>query len=365
MSLFEPVQVGSLVLSNRVVMAPLGRARAEPISREPTASVATYYVQRASAGLIVSEATHISAESVSRPGTSAIHSAGQVKAWRRVTDAVHAAGGRIFQQLFHLGRKADPARIPSGRLPGAPSAVPAIGEFSTPAGPRPFPVPRSLELGEIPGIVADFASAAHNAQRAGFDGVEIHGANGFLIDQFLRDGANLRVDAYGGSIAKRSRFLLEVVDAVSAVLGAGRVGVRLSPHATTDGTRDAAPHALYEHVAKELSVRAPAYLHLIEPVGTAAHEQLGPTIRKAFNGPLILCGGFDGASARAALAEDRADLIAFGVGFIANPDLVGRLRLNAPWNSPDVATFYNGGDRGYIDYPFLSELVQSGHLTPR
>ncbi|HEY0465339.1 MAG TPA: alkene reductase [Polyangiaceae bacterium] len=352
--LFESLRVGSLVLPNRVVMAPLGRARAEPISREPTASVVTYYVQRASAGLIVSEATHVSAESVSRPGTSAIHSAGQIEAWRRVTEAVHAAGGRIFQQLFHLGRKADPARVPSGRLPAAPSAIAASGEFSTPSGPRPFPIPRPLELAEIPGVVAEFALAAEHARRAGFDGVEIHGANGFLIDQFLRDGANLRSDEYGGAIANRARFLLEVVDAVIAVFGAGRVGVRLSPHATSDGTRDSAPQALYEHVARELNRRAPAYLHLIEPVGTAADEQLAPTIRRAFSGPLVLCGGFDGASARAALEEARADLIAFGVGFIANPDLVGRLRLNAPWNTPDPATFYNGGDRGYIDYPFLT-----------
>jgi len=354
MSLFEPVRVGSLVLPNRVVMAPLGRARAEPASREPSASVATYYVQRATAGLIVSEATHISAESVSRPGTSAIHSAGQVAAWRRVTDAVHAAGGRIFQQLFHLGRKADPARVPSGRLPGAPSAIAAVGEFSTPAGPRPFPIPRALELAEIPGVVSEFAFAAQNAQRAGFDGVEIHGANGFLVDQFLRDGANQRSDRYGGPIENRARFLLEVVDAVSAELGSDRVGVRISPHATSDGSRDSAPHALYAHVAKELSVRNLAYLHLIEPVGTPANDQLGRTVRRAFNGPLILCGGFDNASARVALAEGRADLIAFGVGFIANPDLALRLQLDAPWNPPDPTTFYSGGDRGYIDYPFLN-----------
>ena len=360
MSLFEPLRVGSLLLPNRVVMAPLGRARAEPVSREPTASVVTYYVQRATAGLIVSEATHVSAESVSRPGTSAIHSGGQVAAWQRVTDAVHAAGGRIFQQLFHLGRKADPSRVPSGRLPGAPSAIAARGEFSTPAGPRPFPVPRPLELAEIPGVVAEFALAAENAQRAGFDGVEIHGANGFLIDQFLRDGANQRDDRYGGSIANRARFLLEVVDAVSAVFGSGRVGVRLSPHATNDGTNDSAPQALYEYVARELSRREPAYLHLIEPVSTPEHERLAATIRREFSGPLILCGGFDRASARAALEEGRADLIAFGVGFIANPDLVGRLRLNAPWNSPDPATFYNGGDHGYIDYPFLSPAEAAG-----
>jgi N-ethylmaleimide reductase len=304
--------------------------------------------------LIVSEATHVSSESVSRPGTSAIHSPGQVVAWRRVTDAVHEAGGRIFQQLFHLGRKADPARVPSGRLPSAPSAIAAVGEFSTPVGPRPFPIPRSLEPLEIPGVVAEFASAAENAQRAGFDGVEIHGANGFLIDQFLRDGANQRGDRYGGSIANRTRLLLDVVDAVNAVFGPGRVGVRISPHATSDGTHDSDPRALYEHVAGELSQRGLAYLHLIEPVSTPPSDQLAPTVRRAFAGPLILCGGFARGSAEAVLAEQRADLVAFGVGFIANPDLVQRLRVDAPWNTPDPGTFYSGGDRGYIDYPFLT-----------
>jgi len=229
-----------------------------------------------------------------------------------------------------------------------------VGEFSTPTGPRPFPIPRPLELAEIPGIVAEFAFAAQNAERAGFDGVEIHGANGFLVDQFLRDGANLRSDQYGGPVENRARFLLEVVDAVSAELGSDRVGVRISPHATSDGSRDSAPRELYAHVAKELSVRNLAYLHLIEPVGTPANDQLGSTVRRAFNGPLILCGGFDGASARVALAEGRADLIAFGVGFIANPDLALRLQLDAPWNPPDPSTFYSGGDRGYIDYPFLN-----------
>jgi len=354
MTLFSPLRVGALTLPNRVVMAPLGRARADVERRTPTASVCTYYAQRATAGLIVSEATHVSPDSVSRPGTAAIHEEAQVEAWRRVTDAVHAAGGRIVQQLFHLGRKADPARLPRGGLPVAPSAIAARGEFSTIDGPRPFPVPRVLEADEIPAIVAAFGRAAHNARRAGFDGVEIHGANGFLIDQFLRDGANVRSDRYGGSVENRARFLLAIVDAARAVFGADRVGVRVSPHATGDGTTDSAPAALYAYVAEQLRARGVAYLHLIEPVTTPEAERLGPLLRRTFGGPFILCGGFDRASAARALEEARADLIAFGTGYIANPDLVERLRRDAAWNPPDPSTFYSGGDAGYIDYPFLS-----------
>jgi len=353
--LFQTLRVGAIELPNRVIMAPLGRARAHAETREPLRSVQTYYVQRASAGLIVSEATHVSAESVSRPGTSAIHSEGQVAAWREVTDAVHTAHGRIFQQLFHLGRKADPARLPHGGLPGAPSAIAARGEFSTPEGPRPFPVPRVLTQSEITARVADFKRAAENSRRAGFDGVELHGANGFLVDQFLRDGANQRSDSHGGSIENRARFLLEVVDAVCEVWGPERVGVRLSPHATQDGTVDSAPRATYAHAARELARRGVAYLHLIEPVTTDAASRIGDVLRQHYPGPLVLCGGFERESAERALAAGEADLIAFGLGFIANPDLVERLQHNAPWNTPDPSTFYTGGDQGYIDYPFLPQ----------
>ena len=353
-TLFQSLRVGALTLPNRIVMAPLGRARADAQNREPTPSVVTYYVQRASAGLIISEATHISPNSVSRPGTSAIHSDPQVVAWRRVTDAVHLVGGRIFQQLFHLGRKADPARLPHGGLPGAPSAIAAKGEFSTPHGPQPFPVPRVLGSDEIPGLVEEFRTAALNSQRAGFDGIEIHGANGFLIDQFLRDGANRRTDRYGGSIENRARFLLEVVDATSAVFGADRVGVRVSPHAVADGLTDSTPQETFRYVAEQLQRRSIAYLHLIEPANTPASARFAGGLREAFHGPLIVCGGFDRASAERTLNERHAELIAFGAGFIANPDLVERLRRDAPWNTPDPSTFYSGGDRGYIDYPSLA-----------
>jgi N-ethylmaleimide reductase len=353
-ALFDRVRIGRLELPNRVVMAPLGRARCDVATRAPTDSVVLYYRQRASAGLIVSEATHVSTDSVSRPGTSAIHDDIQVTRWRAVTDAVHQAGGRIFQQLFHLGRKADPARLPRGGLPPAPSAVAAKGEFSTPAGPKPFPVPRRLDLDEVPLLVQEFARAAANSRRAGFDGVEIHGANGFLIDQFLRDGANHRADRYGGSVENRAQFLLEVVDAVGATIGADRVGVRLSPHATADGTNDSNPEETFRYAAEQLNRRNLAYLHLIEPVDTPAEFRLASAVRRAFRGPLILCGKFDGATARAAVDKGLADLVAFGVGFIANPDLVARIRVGAAWNAPDVSTFYAGGDKGYVDYPFLS-----------
>lgn len=358
MSLFQPLELGGLVLPNRIVMAPLGRARGTPASREPTGLVAQYYVQRASAGLIISEATHISADTVSRRGTTAIHTEGQVAAWRKVTDAVHEAGGRIFQQLFHLGRKADPALLPAGSWPGAPSAIAARAEFATPQGPKPFPVPRALERDEIARIVEAFGIAAANARRAGFDGVEIHGANGYLIDQFLRDGANQRHDRYGGEVEGRVRFLLEIVDAVTAHWPANRIGVRLSPHPHPDGTQDAAPKRLTRHVAEHLAWRGLAYLHLVEPAATAPSARIAPTAREAFAAPLIVCGGYDLASAQAVLAEGRADLVAFGAGFIANPDLVARLRVNAPWNEPDPTTFYSGGAAGYIDYPVLRPALE-------
>lgn len=353
MSLFSSAPLGHLTLANRVVMAPLGRARSDEQTRQPLPRVATYYRQRASAGLIISEATHVSAESVSRPGGSAIHDDAQVEAWKPVTAAVHAEGGRIFQQLFHLGRKAHPHRLPGNLLPVAPSAIAAIGEVSTPNGQQPFPVPRALESEEIAQRVEDFRIAARNAGRAGFDGVEIHAANGYLIDQFLRDGANQRDDAYGGSVVNRARFLLEIVDAAIGELGAQRVGVRISPNVEYDGIRDSEPLALYSHVARELQRRGIAYLHLIEPDATPQERRLAPTLRQLFSGPLILAGDFDRDSARAAIEQGRADFVAFGRLFIANPDLVERFRQDAPLNAPDEASFYVGGDQGYIDYPFL------------
>lgn len=353
MSLFQPGRLGALHTPNRIVMAPLGRARNSDPGREPVARSAIYYTQRATAGLIVSEATHVSPTSVSRPGTGAIHSVAQVAAWKKVTDAVHTAQGRIIQQLFHLGRKADPDRLPGRALPIAPSAIAAMGEISTPAGPKPFPVPRALERNEITGIRAQFRHAAVNAHAAGFDGIELHAANGFLIDQFLRNSANQRDDDYGGPVENRARLLLEIVDGAIGVFGAGGVGVRISPHATQDGLDDSDPAALYAHVARELSARGIAYLHLIEPDAIAETKKLAPQLRRLFKGAFILAGDFDRDSAEAAIAAGRADYVAFGRLYIANPDLVERFRLGALLNVPDVATFYSGGDAGYIDYPAL------------
>lgn len=353
MSLFQSASLGNLTLANRVIMAPLGRARADEHNRQPLPRVVTYYRQRASAGLIISEATHVSAESVSRPGCSAIHDDAQVEAWKPVTAAVHAEGGRIFQQLFHLGRKAHPSRLPGNAQPIAPSAIAAKGELQTPDGPQPFPVPRALDREEIPKRVEDFRRAARNSARAGFDGVEIHAANGYLIDQFLRNGTNQRDDDYGGSVENRARFLLEIVDAAIEELGPDRVGVRISPNAEYDGIRDTDPLALYSYVALELQTRGIVYLHLIEPDSTPEARRLAPRLRELFKGPLILAGEFDRDSARQALEQGRADFVSFGRLFIANPDLVERFRQGAPLNTPDEASFYSGGDQGYIDYPFL------------
>ncbi|ACB94554.1 alkene reductase [Beijerinckia indica] len=356
-NLFEPGRIGDLVLPNRLVMAPLGRARSDLATRAPLERVATYYGQRASAGLIVSEATHVSPFSVSRPGGSAIHTQAQIAGWKQVTKTVHRQGGRIFQQLFHLGRKAHVERLPDNRIPIAPSAIAAIGDVPVAGGLAPFPVPRALETGEIQGIIDEFHLAAVNSRAADFDGVEIHAANGYLIDQFLRDRSNRRQDLYGGSIENRARFLLAIVDAAVNVFGASRVGVRISPHFTQDGIDDSNPASLYGYVAQELDRRRIAYLHVIEPDTIAPPERIAPHLRTHYSGALILCGEFTHESGERALTERRADFIAFGRLYIANPDLVARFRLQAPLNAPDPATFYSGGDEGYIDYPSLTPAL--------
>jgi len=363
--LFQPAPLGNSILSNRMVMAPLGRSRSDEQTREPLQRVITYYRQRASAGLIISEATHVAPESVSRLGCSAIHEEYQVEAWERVTAAVHDEGGRIFQQLFHLGRKAHPSRLPGQQLPIAPSAIAARGKVPTTNGPQPFPVPRALLREEIAQRVGAFRDAARNSGRAGFDGVEIHAANGYLVDQFLRDASNRREDDYGGSIENRARFLLEIVDAAIKELGASRIGVRVSPHFDNDGIGDSNPVALYRYVADALQARGIAYMHLIEPDSTVESQRLAQILRQRFHGSLILAGQFDRESAQNALAQGRADLIAFGRLFIANPDLVRRFRLGAPLNAPHEASFYVGGDHGYIDYPFLERLVDGADIQAK
>lgn len=347
-----PVRVGEYDLPNRIVMAPMTRARAAEDGL-PTSSTAEYYAQRASAGLIVTEGAQVSHQARGYIATPGIHTDEQVSAWRAVTDRVHARSGRIFLQLWHVGRVSHPF-FQDGALPVGPSALPVEGQAFTPEGPVPIPVPRALELSEIPGIVEQFANGARRAMEAGFDGVEIHGANGYLLDQFLRDGANQRGDAYGGSPAGRARLAIEVVEAVAAVCGAGRVGYRVSPWFSMYSMSDSDPAATYGFLASALAGKL-AYLHVVEPVSgqgaIAAGQRLTSAIRQGFGGPVIANGGHDAGSADNAIAAGEADLVSFGVPFIANPDLPARFERGAALAQPDQATIYGGGDKGYIDYP--------------
>jgi N-ethylmaleimide reductase len=351
-NLHTPVQVGPYTLPNRIVMAPMTRSRAEAGS-VPSDLAVTYYAQRASAGLIVTEGTQVSPQGVGYIGTPGIHDEAQTAGWRRVTDAVHAKGGRIFAQLWHVGRISHPLLQPDGGLPVAPSAVAAEGQTYTMEGPKPFGVPRALEINEIPGVVGQFADGARVALAAGFDGVEIHGANGYLIDQFLRDGSNRRTDAYGGPAENRVRFLQQVTDAVAGVWGADRVGVRLSPTGVFNTMSDSDPAATFGHAVRELDRYGLAYLHVVEPLQRqeGMPAPVAPLLRSLFKGPFILNGGYDQETGNAALAAGEADLISFGMLFLANPDLPERFAERAPLNAADPATFYTGGEKGYIDYP--------------
>ncbi len=326
--------------------------------------VAEYYAQRASAGLIVTEASSVSPLSVSRPHASAIYNDTHRAGWRQVAERVHAAGGIIFQQIYHLGRKSDPSRMPDGVAPVAPSAVAARGQVNGVNGPVDFALPRALETDEVGAVVGEFRAAARKAQQAGMDGVEIHGANCYLIDQFLRDGTNRRTDRYGGSIENRARLLLEVVDAVIGVFGRDKVGVRLSPHARGDGISGSDPAATFGHAAEALDARGIAYLHLIEAPKPGLPQSppdgappLLPLMRRCFRGPLIVNGGYDQAAANQVIATGAADLVAFAALFIANPDLVDRFRWEAPLNPPDPSSFHVGGAKGYIDYPTLADAA--------
>ena len=349
-TLLTPVQLGPYTLRNRMAMAPMTRNRAGE-GNVPSASSVTYYAQRASAGLIVTEGTQVSPQGVGYPGTPGVHEDAHVGGWRQVTDAVHERGGRIFAQLWHVGRISHPLLQPGGALPVAPSAIAAEGQTFTIEGPKPFGVPRALEIAEIPGVVEQFAHGARQALASGFDGVEIHGANGYLVDQFLRDGSNRRTDAYGGSIENRARFLLEVTEAVAGVWGADRVGVRLSPTGSFNTMSDSDPVATFSYATRELDRFGLAYLHVVEPLAPRAEMPVAPLLRPLFHGPFILNGGYDRETGNAALAAGEADLISFGVLFLANPDLPERFAEGAPLNSPDRETFYQGGERGYIDYP--------------
>jgi N-ethylmaleimide reductase len=353
-TLLSPFELGPFGLRNRMVMAPMSRNRAGD-DGVPTPLNATYYAQRASAGMIVTEAAPISPQGVGNVGTPGIHTAAQVDGWWRVTDAVHARGGRIVLQLVHAGRVSHAAFQPDGALPVAPSAIAPEGTGRTPSGPQPYPVPRALETAELPALVREFAEGARNALDAGFDGVELHGANGYLIDQFLRDGSNRRVDAYGGPAANRVRFLREVAEAVAAVWGAERVGVRVSPVNPFNSMTDSEPEETFAQAAAALAPLGLAYLHVVAPGAldraSLAHH-LVRRLRREFPGPLVLNGGLDAASGEEAIATGLADLASFGVLFLANPDLPERFAEGLPLNVPDRSTFYGGGARGYVDYPF-------------
>jgi len=349
-------QLGPLALPNRVVMAPMTRNRAGP-GNVPSALNATYYAQRAGAGLIVSEATQVSPRGQGYPGTPGIHSAAQVAGWKLVTDAVHGAGGRIFLQLWHVGRISHPALQPGGGLPVAPSAIAPAGQAWTLDGMKDYVTPHALETAEVAGVVEDFRGGAKLAREAGFDGVELHGANGYLIDQFLRDGTNRRTDRYGGSASNRARFLIEMAEAVVGEWGAARVGVRLSPTNPYNDIADSHPAATFATAVGELNRFGLAYLHIVEPGAddpVAAGER--PDLRffrKIWRGPLIANKGYDLARANAALRDGSADLVSFASLFLANPDLPERFRRGAPFNPPDRKTFYGGGAKGYTDYPAL------------
>ena len=347
--LFEPIALGELRLPNRIIMSPLTRCRATPEGRVPNALMAEYYVQRATAGLIISEATSVTPMGVGYPNTPGIWSDEQVAGWRQVTDAVHAAGGRIVLQLWHVGRISDPFYL-DGALPVAPSAIAASGYLNLSQGKKPYVTPRALDIEEIPDIVAAFGRGAENARKAGFDGVEIHGANGYLLDQFLQDGSNHRTDAYGGPIENRARLMLEVTDACIAVWGAGRVGMHLAPRCDNQGMGDSKPPATFGYVASELGRRGLAFLftreRLVEP-------RLTPRIKAIFGGPVIANEDLTQESARQVLAAGEADAAAWGKLFIANPDLPRRFAEGAPLNPPDPTTFFASGPRGYTDYPVL------------
>ncbi|MGY8524588.1 alkene reductase [Paracidovorax citrulli] len=349
-TLFDPIRIGDLDLPNRVIMAPLTRSRAVGEGRVPNALMAQYYVQRASAGLILSEATAVTPQGVGYADTPGIWSDEQVAGWKQVTDAVHAAGGRIFLQLWHVGRISDPVFL-NGDLPVAPSAIAAEGHVSLVRPKRAYVTPRALETDEIPGIVAAYRRGAQNAKAAGFDGVEVHGANGYLLDQFLQDSTNKRTDAYGGSIENRARLLLEVTDACIDVWGPDRVGVHLAPRCDSHTMGDSDPAATFGYVAKELGKRRIAFLCSREALGD---DRLGPALKEAFGGVYIANESMTKQTANQLLASGEADAIAFGKLFIANPDLPRRLQIDAPLNEPKPETFYHPGAEGYIDYPALA-----------
>ena len=360
MNLFSQYSFNDLKLKNRMVMAPMTRCRAIA-GNVPNPLSKLYYEQRASAGLIITEGSQVDPMGIGYSRTPGIHSEEQVEGWKQITEGVHRAGGTIFLQLWHVGRMSHPDFL-NGALPVAPSALPVDEEIHTPLGKKIIPVPRALESEEIPGIVEQFRTGARNAKEAGFDGVEIHGANGYLLDQFLRDGSNTRTDAYGGSLENRARLPLEIAKAVSSEWDPKRVGYRISPNFFMHNMTDSNPQETYSYLVQKLDRLGVGYIHLIEPVGgrfgiTPKIAQLASTIRTKFGGTLILNGGYDAKTGNTAINECRGDLIAFGTAFLANPDLPERFLRNAPLNSPDVSTWYVGEEKGYTDYPALNSKL--------
>lgn len=354
-SLFSGFSLGNLDLKNRAVMAPCTRNRAAA-GNVPQEMNVKYYRQRAGAGLIITEASQISPQGVGYPATPGIHTEEQIAGWRKVTDAVHEQGGHIFIQLWHVGRISHPSLQPDGQLPVAPSAIKPKGEAFTYEGPQAFVEPRALEHDEISQIVEQYRTATKNAQAAGFDGVEVHAANGYLIDQFIRDGSNQRTDEYGGSLENRTRFLKEVVQAVTETWEPSRVGVRISPENTFNDMHDSDPQATFNYVAEQLSHYGLAYLHVLEGdmmtgLGTFDYQK----IKALFGGHYMANCGYDLQRANEAISSDSADSISFGSLFIANPDLVERFKNAAPLNAPNPDTFYGGDEHGYTDYPFLDK----------
>ncbi|WP_334161839.1 alkene reductase [Achromobacter insolitus] len=347
--LFEPLRAGDLTLRNRIVMAPLTRMHASP-GRVPNDLMVEYYTQRAGAGMILTEATAVTPQGVGYADTPGLWTTEQVQGWRKVTSSVHQAGGLIVAQLWHVGRISDPMFL-NGDLPVAPSAIAAKGHVSHVRPERPYVTPRALETAELAGVVEAYRHGAKMAMEAGFDGVEVHAANGYLLDQFLQDSTNRRTDAYGGSLENRARLLLEVVDACVSVWGAGRVGVHLSPRGEIHSMGDSDPAATFGYVARELGKRGIAFLCVRE---YEAADSLGPMLKAEFGGTYIANEGFARDSAEAAIAAGRADAVAFGVQYIANPDLARRFELKAPLNRPNPATFYAPGPGGYTDYPALA-----------
>ncbi|HXG84425.1 MAG TPA: alkene reductase [Pyrinomonadaceae bacterium] len=361
-NLFDPIKVGDLELKHRIVMSPLTRSRAGE-NLAPREMNVEYYTQRSSAALIISEATHVFPQGIGYPFTPGIGTEEQIAGWKKVVDSVHAAGGKIFLQLWHVGRISHRVMQENNDLPVSASAIKPAGELFTGKGMMEFETPRALDLEEIPGIVEYFRTGAENAKKAGFDGVEIHGANGYLLDQFLEDGTNKRTDEYGGAIENRARLLLEVVDEAIKIWGANRVGVRLSPAGSFSDMSDSNQSETFGYVAEKLGERKIAYLHVIEPEPSNAvkytvnGEQISAVkhLKSIFKGTVIAAQGYDLASGNAVVESGDADLVAFGKLFIANPDLPERFLQNAPLNPPVESAFYGGGEHGYTDYPTLEK----------